>query len=140
MIVQTKTKGLEFRKPKIRLGDEFKLGYYFKDEFLSRYKMESFKILRQRLEGLSEKERDKTDEWKVIHTEYLESCKRTDKCRRTKQPYFERLNKRTKERRILRLQQKIEDIEARKKDLLKEQDKKIESIKVQIKELKGGNN
>jgi hypothetical protein len=129
---------LEFKKPKLRLGDEFELGYYFKNEFLSRYKQEALKILRGRIKDLSNEERDKTDEWKVIHAEFLKSCEATDKCRRTKQPYFKRLNRRTIERRIIRLKQKIEDIEERKKDLIEEQNKRIELVKNQIKELKGG--
>jgi len=66
--METKVK-LEFKKPQKRLGESFEIGYYFKGEFLSRYKQEALKILRDRVKDLTIEERDKTDEWKIIHKE-----------------------------------------------------------------------
>jgi len=123
---------LEFKKPKIRLGETFSTGYYFKGEFLSRYKNEAIAILRKRVVDLPDEERNKTDEWKVIHEEYLKTKERTRKIELKKKPYYEKLSKRARKRRIVRLKNKIKDIESRKKDIVKILDKKIKLIEKEI--------
>jgi hypothetical protein len=126
---------LEFRKPKKRMGEDFEQGYYFKGEFIHRLKYECLKILRERIKDLSEKERNETDEWKVIHTEYLKSCEAIEKTRKTKQPYFDKINKRTLERRGKKLKEKIEDIKERKQIVMNEFDERIIKIKNQINDI-----
>ena len=126
---------LIFKKPKIRFGENFEKGYYFKGEFLSRYKTEAIRILRERVEGLSIEERDKTDEWKIIHQEYLKSIERTKKINKTKQPYYKKQRERIIKRKIILLKEKINYLEWMKKEKMKEFDERIILIKNEITKL-----
>lgn len=127
---------LEFIKQKKRLGIFKPTGYYFKGEFLNRYKFDALSILRKRVEHLSEKERNKTDEWKVIHQEYIKSCERTEKTRKAKESYYAKLNQRTRQRRIVRLNEKIQDLRERQNQVFQSFEDRIKGIEKYIKQLK----
>lgn len=123
---------LEFRKPRIRLGECFDTGYYFKGEFLSRYKNLSLKILRDRVKDLSDEKRNKTDEWKVIHQEYLKTCEVVERTNQKKQLYYLRLTKQGLRRKNLILLDKIRDLEERKKEKVMEFNDRIKDIHKEI--------
>ena len=121
-IKQTKSKGIY---------DE--TGYYFKGEFLNRYKTKAIEILRARVEkaGGGDFVKGKNiakDEWNVIHKEYLKSCDATNKTNMTKKPYYENMKRRMLERKIFTLNQKIEGLGLRKQEMNKDYDDKIEMI------------
>jgi hypothetical protein len=80
---------LEFKKMSILKGIPKELeGYYFKGEFISRYKTETTKLLRERIGKLSDEEAKKTDEWKVLHEIYLFGRLRAEKTEIAKKEYY----------------------------------------------------
>ena len=128
---------LELKKPKLRCGESFEKGYYFKDKFLSRYKTESLQILRKRVEDLPEEERNKTDEWKVIREEFLKMTDKTKKTTLKKQPFYNKIHKRALEHSLVTLKQRLEWKKTRKNEIIKELDAGLDKIRNQIIELEG---
>jgi len=126
---------LEFKKPKKRFGETFRIGYYFKGEFLSRYKSKSLKMLREKVNHLSDEEKHKTDEWKIISAEYLKSCETTKKINKTKKPYWDKVNKRILQRKIVKLYEKINDVKERKQEIINEFDERINKIHIEIQKI-----
>lgn len=131
---------LEFKRANKVLGQI--CGYYFKDEFLSRYKSEAIQILRARVEraGNGKFENGKAlcpDEWKVIHEEYERSKRATKKTYTKKKPYFQLLHKRALKHSLLTLQEKLKWKEKRRNEIVKDLDTDIEKIKSNIRVLEG---
>jgi hypothetical protein len=133
---------LEFKKLSRILGIE--CGYYFKGKLLSRYKTESIKILRERIEKAGSEIGDKSisswekgmkalpDEAQVIMEEYEKSKRKTDKTYDKKKPYYKELHKRAIKHSILTLNERIRMKELRKIEVIKDFDKSIQEIKDKI--------
>jgi len=134
---------LIFIKQKKSQGIYDETGYYFKDEFLNRYKAKAIEILRKRVieagNGNFEAGKDKAlDEWEVIHDEYLKSVETTKKINQSKKWYWDKLKKRTLQRKINRLNEKIEDIKNQKEDAIKFHEERIEKVQEEIKLVEQG--
>jgi len=132
---------LEFIKQKKSQGICEETGYYFKKEFLSRYKTKAIEILRKRIEDAGDGDFIKgkdiaVDEWKVINKEYIKSCEKTKKTNQTKKPYWNKLKDRTIQRRIIRLGEKISDLEDRKKEIIEDYNNRINLVEKEIEQLK----
>jgi hypothetical protein len=140
---------LIFKKFSKRLG--ILRGYYFKEEFLSNYKTEAIKILRDRIEKAGSEIGDMSrnawekgqeilpDEFSIIKQEFEKITERTRRTHEKKKPYYEMLKKRQIEREIFKLSQRIEYLENKKLSVLsgiesdiieskKQKEKLIESI------------
>jgi predicted N-acyltransferase len=123
-------------------------GYYFKGEFLSRYKTEAIKILRNRVETAGSKIGDKSkldiekgkeickDEWQVVHDEYEKATLKNQKTHEKKKPYFAKINQRVLERRIVTLNNKIIDIDNKLLQINQDFATKKQSIQTEIDQIK----
>lgn len=125
----------EFKKPKIRWGETFKEGYYFNSKFLSRYKIEALQMLRNRVEDLPEAKRNETEEWKVIHQEYLKTMDKVKRTNQKKQPHYEKLRKRAFKSALFRMKQRLEWKTIRREEILKELDAGLDNIRNKITEM-----
>jgi hypothetical protein len=138
-------KNLEFRKESKILG--VKCGYYFKGEFLSRYKTEAIRMLRERIEHAGSQVGDCSqtnwekgikalpDEAKVIFDEYQKAKKKTDSTHNKKKPYYKELHKRGLRRSLITLSDRIRMKEMRKSEIIQGFDKEIQEIKKQMVEV-----
>lgn len=136
---------LEFRKANKVLGIE--IGYFFKGEFLNRYKSEAIKILRERIEKAGSEIGDKSrtnwekgkeflpDEAKVIFEEYKKSKRKTEKTHEKKKLYYQEIHKRVLKRSLITLQEKIRMKEIRKAERIKDWDNSIQEIKDKMAEV-----
>lgn len=133
--------GLEFIKQKKSQGICEETGYYFKKEFLSKYKTKAIEILRKRVKDAGDGDFIKgkdiaVDEWEVINKEYIKSCEAIKKTNQTKKPYWDKIRKRTLQRRIVRLGEKINDMKERKKERIWDFDERINKIYIEIDKIK----
>lgn len=124
---------LEFKKKNRFLG--IVCGYYFKGVLLSRYKTEAIEILRSRVDNLSEDNRNKTDEWKVITEEYEKSCEKTRKTHEKKQGYYKKIGERVRLRKIEGLKFRIQDVRERKEKVMQDFDSRINKLIIELNEL-----
>lgn len=113
MGVVLKMKLFKFKKKSIK--KEIECGYYFKGEFLSRYKTEAKQILRKRIENAGDGSLEKgkkilKDEWKVLHQEWLKSCKTIKKTNRKKRAYYKRARIESKKRKIKQLREELQKL------------------------------
>jgi hypothetical protein len=131
------SKNLVFVKQKKSQGIYEETGYYFKNEFLDRYKTKAIEILRARIKEAGNGDfvagKEKApEEWAVIHEEYLKSVEATKKTNHTKKPYWDMLRKRTLQNRIHKLRDKIEWIEERRQQAVLEFDERIKVVEKEI--------
>ena len=126
---------LEFRKFRKRDLEPQETGYYFKGEFVHRLLNKSLDILREKIKDLSLEEKHKTDEWKVLRYYYDRQTEITKKIHNKKKDYYKKINEKVKQNRIFKMEQKIEELEERKTQLIEEFDNRINKIQKEIKEL-----
>jgi len=124
---------LIFIKQKKSQGIYEETGYYFKKEFLSRYKTKAIKILRERVLKAGKGDFDKgkniaRDEWEVIHQEYLKSVEATKKTNITKKPYWAKQRIRVFRNKTNRLLEKARYLEEKKQDEIKDYDERIRLV------------
>jgi hypothetical protein len=135
----------EFKKQNKILG--IGCGYYFKDVFLSRYKTEAIRILRNRIEEAGSKVGDRSksswekgqlelpDEAKVLKDEWLKGEERTRKTHAKKKQFYKEIHKRVLKRKIVTLQERIRLKEERKIFISERFDIEIQSLKDEIAKL-----
>lgn len=108
----------EFKKKSKVLGIE--CGYYFKGEFVSRYKTKAMEILRARIKELSDDEKKKTDELKVLNQEYLKQTEKNKKTYVKQLAFHKRIREAQKPARILKLKAEIELWKSRMNERIKD--------------------
>jgi pyruvate/2-oxoacid:ferredoxin oxidoreductase alpha subunit len=128
----------QFQKENKILG--VKCGYYFKGEFLSRYKNEAIQILRDRVEKSANGDWEKakefcSDEYKVIHAEWKKGTAKNKKTYEKKKPYYKKIHERTIVTSIANLKHRLEMKEQRKQEVMKDFDDSILEIINKIQEL-----
>ncbi len=124
---------LEMKKGSKTLG--IQRGYYFKGEFVARLQSEALVILRKRVEHLPEIERNETDEWKIIHAQYLKMVTKAEHTHKAKQPYYAKIGERAKKTKIFHLEERIKEFNRKKFESLEELDQKIKELQSQVDEL-----
>jgi len=124
---------LIFKKKNKILG--ISCGYYFNDILLSRYKTSAIQTLRMRVENLPEEERNKTEEWKVVHEEYLKSLDKNKKTHEKKQGYYRKIGERVRLRKIEALRFRIQDVRDKKEKGMSDFDSRINNLVIELNKL-----
>lgn len=122
-------------------------GYYFGDEFLSRYKREALEKLRNRVEEAGKNVGDMSrtvwdkgkevcpEEWEVIHAEWLKESEKIKKTHEKKKVYYDKMREEGFKRQIATLKVRIDFLEGKKKKIIMDLDQKKEEFLKQIREL-----
>lgn len=142
---------MEFKKKSKRFG--IQAGYYFKGEFLSRYKTEAIEILRNRIEKAGKETGDMSrdvwdkgkevlpDVWEAIHHEWKLGKIKTDKSnikiqewrereRIKKIPYQIEIIKQEIKMEQMKMREKMNDIKEFYEGRIKIQEEKIKQLEI----------
>jgi hypothetical protein len=124
---------LEFRKLSKLKGVE--RGYYFNNKLLSRYKTEAIAMLRKRIEDAGHGDWVLPEEAEAITIEYNKATEKTRKTHEKKKPIYAQMHISSLKNRISFLENWIERLELRKKDVGKIFDDKIEEKRKEQQEI-----